>query len=534
MAQSIPYPDPLAILDSTIGQTGRIISDYGNQRIAIARDRADKEYRNSIIESQRRYEVDREERFRRQRKDDASEERLRMMRNTLSSLGGDPSGIKDEAELSRLIEERTRQRSIRYSDEDAKRAMDHEIKKAQGLTEERLRTESELLGVPGARDPKVPLSNLQAGLAEAKVRQEQKIAEATFNAQMESARSNPNYAPLKAEYANLAAQRGALIGIAVQPEPSFNPQMTPEEQAVILRKISEMPEVKKALGNDKLKLAQVAMGDSSPIAALGSRDAENIGRVIASKADMLETEIRNVKGLQWSKAMDTYMSRLRSLPDIIRQLDNRMTAMESIGSKEGINFGLALKMENPDELKKGWMAEKQAQAVQSVPGVQGNKQGGQNGLPPLPPQGSQPSQSAQPGDTQGRTKVTGAIPWIADQVSGALSGDALQPVNKVVSTINSGLSGVGDGYRTVSSGLFGGEVPTEFSGPPPQMTPMELPGGLDFFREVVGRPMSAAATIASGEARGMYSEPWLKSSFELDRRLAELNAARTNRIMSAR
>lgn len=492
-------PDAFQILSTALDQAITPIvrvSDQNRKRGEFIADRANRDAREQQLYlrgrtdqlADRTYAETREEALHRRSRTEADADRIRALRNQLAALLPAGTTVDDkltEAQLSQKIAELTRSVQIKYESEDSNRALDRKVKEAQTMSDAALRQKARELGVPDADTEDIAV--LRQRVPELQVKLDQRIANLQTSEAIAQARSSPYYANLRNQLARVEAERSKVVGQATLPEPVYNPEITPEETAMIYRAIGQLPDIRAklaALPNGEKIIASIDAGRmDEALAQVPAKMRDVIGMSLADKYKVLEERLYRTRGFRQSAAVKAYLTRLSELPRAIQRLDQAREELFNIGAKGGgTNFGLALRTEDPDALIQDII-----QGNVPTIGNPGDEMGAELGpelpsggmIPSIPPPSFEPQ--AEEAVNPSANRVEGVLPWIGRQVKEGAGGlkyllteDPVfnEGAARTSAFVDQGLSAAGQQYRNAKSLLLGGEL----NGGSP--IPMDLDSGI--------------------------------------------------------
>lgn len=348
--------DPYRIVSETVGDAFRGPNEVAQNRLVQSNRRVDDAYDLARRRDERKFQVDREQEIHERNRREVENDRIRTLRLQLAALMPPGAPLPEnlsETELVAEIAARSRSQKVEYATEDQNRQLQYEIDKAAKLDEAVIRRQAEAYGIEGA-DSK-PIGKLREAVAAAKVKETLETQAVVTNEGVRVARQSPLYEPLRKQLGSLVAERSKALATYALPEPAFDPTLTPQDTANIYRQMLAIPEVASRIASLKNGAEIIAAMQSgvSPVAMLAGipeKDREMLTMTLSNNYDKLAAGLSNAKGYQMSKAAEAYVARLRALPAVVTGINRRIEDIYDVGAKSGINFGLALRFEDPDSL----------------------------------------------------------------------------------------------------------------------------------------------------------------------------------------
>lgn len=308
-----------------------------------------RQFQKELIDDARLYQERRDA----QREKDKDADELQRLRNTLAALlppGESVPPDLNQEQLSQQIAIKMREVRLRQDNDDRKRILDWELKAAESKTEAAIRAEAKLYGIPEGGD----LATLRKAVAEAKTNEVVDLRVRQQNEAISRARQTPEYQNLRKRLAGLMTERQKILGQVTLPEPVFNPGMTEVESLAIYNEIASMPDFAGLFSDDaKGKALEKAFrsGDyQTALAGMSSAKREELGMKLAESRETLAQRLQQLKGFQYSEAMRAYVRRMSGLPQLLKENEDERKRLYSLGREGGVNYGLALELEDPDAM----------------------------------------------------------------------------------------------------------------------------------------------------------------------------------------
>jgi len=348
--------DPYSIVRTTVGEAFRGPEEVAQNRLVQSNRRLDDAYDLARRRDERKFQTDREREIHERNRRELENDRVRTLRLQLAALMPPGAPIPEnlsETELVAEIAARSRSQKVEYATEDQNRQLQHEIEKAAKLDDAAIRRQAEAFGIEGA-DSK-PIGELRKAVASAKVKETLDSQAVITNEGVRVARQSPLYEPLRKQLGSLVAERSKALATYALPEPAFDPTLTPQDTANIYRQMLAIPEVASRIaslknGAEIIAAMQSGVSPVTMLAGIPEKDREMLTMTLSNNYDKLAAGLSNAKGYQMSKAAEAYVARLRALPTVVSGINRRIEDIYDVGAKSGINFGLALRFEDPDSL----------------------------------------------------------------------------------------------------------------------------------------------------------------------------------------
>lgn len=348
--------DPYSIVRATVGDAFKGPDEVAQNRLLQSNRALNDANDLARRREERAFQTRREEDIHDRNRRELEQDRVRSLRLQLAALMPPGAPLPEnmtEDELVAEIASRSRSQKVEYAVEDQTRQLQFEIEKAAKLDESAIRRQALAFGIDGAETK--PISELRSAVASAKVKESLDAQAVMTNEGVRVAKESPLYQPLRRQLGSLVAERSKALATYALPEPAFDPNLTTEDTANIYRQMLGIPEVASKLASLKNGAQIIAsmQAGASPVTLLASipeKDREALTMTLSQNYDKLAAGLANAKGYQMSKAAEAYVARLRALPSVITGINRRIEDIYDVGAKSGINFGLALRFEDPDAL----------------------------------------------------------------------------------------------------------------------------------------------------------------------------------------
>lgn len=507
-------PDAYEVLQTALSPLIKGITDSGRYKLEQARLNSERAYNDQRISEQRAYEDSRareqrdyqekiEEKRRKEKKDDAAEERIRGLRDELARFL--PPGITvdpklTEEQLSQEIARRSRAQKIEYAKEDVKNAIDNEIQKNKAVSEAKLREEAKTYGVKDSDT--APLDVVNRALSEQKVKTNLEIEAAKQQSTMSAARQTDEFKLGQLRLGKIASDMDAAAASAV-PLPELHGISKKDAEAinaetandpVIAAKIKAMP-------GGPAKLAALAKGDyQTVVAGMKANDRDALMQDILSRRKDIEENVNARHTLENKGAVAAYWKRVDDVPQVLTRLEKERDSLISDLNKLPLPVGTALRIDDVDGqkalYKKAVLDRGLPAGLSTTDGAAANDGGvtpNQAGLS-LPVPGEYAA-APNPNQTAGILPTAGnAIASTARAAAGA--NNLVGGGRDLTAGISGLMDGVGNSVYNTKTALLGGEFRPEAPGINPLDSYLQMTRGAAQLSmapaEVLGMGMSAS------------------------------------------